>query len=434
MDNNVNNTNNIQSQEQAPVVPTPAPAQPAATAQPQAQAVQNIEQPQVQMTNVQQPPVVDEKKALKKQILFRWLGLAGIVIVVIIFFTFFYENKGPAKMTDAKSVTRAYFYSAIDSKYTDLYDYIYKPDNSFINSNDFNEYLANDKFYSDVQNSKIVSITEMYDTETNKKFDVVLKKDGKSTTYSVELVKDGANEWHVVVDDFYLKDWKIEIPSGAKLYINDAEVGTNLIRERKNNRDVYVLPAIATSSRTFKVVTLFGEIEKEIYVAGSNSGEILVPSVTDEKVVTEALESLKKIWNNMYTDYSDGKDVNSIKSKYFDDNVSLDNVKKYYNTGFDKISNKGNKNYLNKDIVMDSIIIDPKKDNLIESNDIIEIHFGYKITYLVDYIYNAATDSKEYMTRYSSIKLRKTDASYKIYEVTDEKLFNYLKYITKEYK
>ena len=379
-------------------------------------------------------PVSNEVYAKRRQGLFRII--AGIVLVVIIGVVAFiyYQNNESIDMKKPKSVAKAYVQAAIDKNFNEVLDYIYKPEVNYITVDDLSNYASNSTFYDEVSNGKIKSVTEVYKGDNDATYEVVVKTNDKANTYKIDMNVDYKKDWTVVVSDLYVSDYRIEVPTESDLYINNKKVDNSLVKEVKNNHDIYVIPAIAGSKSTIKVETLFGDLEEEVDISASNSGKSYIPKITDDKVLEEALENVKKIWNGIYDNYISEAGLSNVKMNYFDEKFSLDDVKKYYETGLNTLTNKNSKNYNNVKLNMDTIIKNEDKESLIVTSNVIELYFGYKISYFVDYLSADATDLREYMTRYSSIKLKKTSNGYVIYEVTDEKLFNYLKYITKEFK
>ena len=378
--------------------------------------------------------VSEEVYAKRRLVLVRVIAGVALVAIIVVLLLVFNNGDGVVDMKKPDSVVRAYVQTAIDKNYTEGLDYIYKPEINFITTENLSDFAANDTFYDEVYGGKIKKITEIYKGDDDATYEVTIKKNDDLKNYNIELNIDYKNDWAVMVEGLYTSNYRVEVPTGATLYLNDRKIDESLVKEVKGNHDIYSLPAVASTNTKFKVETLFGSLEEEVKVAPSNSGKVLVPKITDTKVVDDALEGVKNIWNGIYESYINNKDVSNVKTNYFDDKMTLDDVKKHYETGLNKLTNKDSKNYNNSKLNMDYIVNNEEKEALIINNDVIEVNFGYRISYTVDYLNSDATDSKEYMTRYSSVRLKKKDNSYVIYEVIDDKLFNYLKYITKEFK
>ncbi len=415
MNNEVNNNLN-QNQEVTPVVE-------------QEVSTQVIEQPIVSAPVTNEVPK-KEKKKLDKKTLIRIIAISIIVVGLAIYFILFHNWEPKEDPTDPKSVVNTYFTSLVKKDYTTAFKYVYLPDNSFVDEDDYFTFISNNKNFNNLSDNSIVEVTKVEKEQTTATYLLKLNNDKE---YNIKLRMNSNGNWYILTDNLYLENWKVEIPGDSKLYIGKELVDKSLSK-KENNHDIYTIPAIAPSSKDFKIVTNFGELSKKYDVAGSNSGDKITLELTEEKDIQEALNSIKELWNSMYKDYIDGKSKEDILKKYYDSNFKEEDLTKYFNNSFDKLTRKGNKNSIYTNVELESIIVNPNKKQIIEANDIIRIEFGYKIKFLEDFVYKDSTDLNRTMARYSSIQLRKTNNGYVINEITDEKLFNYLNYTTQEYK
>ena len=389
--------------------------------------VQSEPQVIVQATNSEQPK---QKKKIDKNLIVRLVAVLVVVLAVAAYFIFFFEWKPKEDPSDPKSVAYTYINSIIEKDFSRSFKYAYLPNNSFVDGDDYFTFISNNKKYNNISDKKIDSVNKIDKSQTNAEYEVILND---NTNYNLKLNMDSSGNWFVVVDNLFIEDWKIEVPGGSKLYIDDTLVDNNLAK-KSDNHDIYTIPAIAPSKKEFKIVTSFDEYKTSFDVAGSNSGDKIIPELNKEDEINSSLEYIKDTWNSLYKDYLSNTPKTDVLKDYFDSSFKEEDMDKYYTKSFDSLTRKGNKNSVYTNIELSDIKINENKKSYIEGNNVIKIEFGYRVDFLVDYVYSGSTDSKEYMTRYSSIELIKDNNKYKIHKITDEKLLNYLKYIDKEFK
>ena len=410
---------------QSPVAQTTQPAQ---VAQPQAQPTVNKQEPKVQV--IMQQGDNKQKKKMNKQTLIRIIAASVIVLGLAVYFIFFHKVEKATNEGDPKSVTTAYFQYLVDGRHREAIKYVYLPEDSYVTEEDYFLFTQNNSNFKDILGHTIKDVRKTSKTETKAVYIVTLNNDIDYTVH-LDMLSDG--NWRVVVEDLYLENWKVEVPGSSKLYIDGSLVPKRLAKANDKGHDVYTIPAIGPYKKEFKVETSFDTYTKKFEVAGSNSGEEIKLELTKEDEINSAIKYIKEMWNGMYKDYVEGTPNKDVLVKYFDTNFKESDMTKSFKDNFDQLSGKGNKQYTYKDVEMESIIVNPDKKQMIEGDDVIRIEFGYKLNTTVDYIYEGSKDVTKSMTRYSSIKLRKTKDSYKINEITDDKLFNYLKYTVQEY-
>ena len=374
---------------------------------------------QVQVIVQEQSTEVPKKKKMDKNTLVRLIAVGIIVIGIAIYLLFFHKWSFSVNESNPKSVIEGYF-SRIEGKdYSRAYDLVYIPDNAIVELDDFLTFISSSK---DLK--KVSKITESEKTKTTATYDVEFSDTGKKYKYNLNLISTG--EWKVVIDDLYIDGWKVEIPGESNLYIEDTIV-SSILSKKEGNHDIYTL-TIAPGNKKFKIETDLGNYSTKIDVAGSNSGEKIIPELEKEEELNSTLTAIKDIWNNMYKDYTKSVSKEDILKKYFDSNFKVEDIEKYYPKGFDTMTKKGNKNNTFTNLELVNTVKNVNKKTTIEADDIIKLEFGYKINFLVDYAYVGSKDLDKSMTRFSSIKLKKTGSGYKINEITDDKLFSFLSY------
>jgi len=375
--------------------------------------------------------VKKEKKKITKKTIIRLSAVLVVILAVAAYFIFFYEWKPKLDPKDPESVTEVYYNYLIDRDYSNALKYVYLPNYSYVDEDDFFSFVSNNSKLSMLYSKKIKEIKRISKVGNQATYEVIMNDDEIFNT-NLNMLSDGY--WYVVVDNLYITDWKVEVPGNSKLYIDNKEVNKTLSKLNDDTHSVYTIPAIAPSKKEFKIETSFDTYTTSFDVAGSNNGQKIIPELNKEEEINNALKYIKETWNSIYKDYTNSVSKEEVLKKYYDSKFTVEDMDTYYSKSFDSLTRKGNKQYINTNVVLDSIIINPNKKSYIEANDVIRIEFGYKMTHTVDFVYSNAKDWEEYMTRYSSIELKKTNDEYKIYRITDDKLFNYLKYNIKEYK
>lgn len=394
------------------------------------------EQPGVNVTpqTAVQPPVAENvaqnntpKKSNSKLII---IIVAIVAVIGLGLGAFFLFGKGGNKINNnnPENVAKSYVKAAISKDYTTAFSLIYLPEGAFVTTNDYSNYIQNKDFFLNIVDSKIESVTETLKSETDAKYDIVIKdKEDKSATLSLTLIcKD--NNWKVLEKDLYVENWKVIIPKNTKLLIDGTEVSENY-KTTIDLKDTYTLPAIAKSKKTFKLDNPIQSKELELTPLADNSGDEIKIELTDSALTESAFKFIKDTWNTLYAEYNKGTDVSNVQ-KYFSNNIDIETINKYYKTAFDSIT-KGSSGYKYENYNLESVIDNPNYENYVSSDEVISLNFGYKLTW--NWTFSWSNEMRT-MTRYSSIRLKKTADSFEIYEITDSKLFTYASQYTKDFK
>lgn len=305
-------------------------------------------------------------------------------------------------------------------------------ESDFITKDDLENNLPKTK-YQDIIGSKgkITSVTSGEGLTTKTVYVTVsygmgLNKEVKSVTVKCKL--NDNNRWKVDLSDICVKDWKISAPGGCKITIDGKEVDEKYKIESDNLYDNYKIPAILDSEKEVKIITnSFGESTQKVTPSSSSISKKIEMEPNDE-TVKSAYEFVKNTWNAMYNEYVAGSDVSNVK-KYFDSSVSDEVINSCYKKAFDSLTNASS-TYKNTDFVMTNIVDRKSSQNYVSTNEIITLNFGYTL----NWNYNSSSSSfPRTMNRYSSIRLKKDGDSWKIYNVTDTRLFSYSSQYTKNF-
>ncbi len=382
-------------------------------------------QPQPYYNNMPNQP----KKSNKT--LFIVLALVAVVILIaaIVGGIFLFKGKGSivgkANLSKPDSVAKAYVNALIKKDYKEAKKYIYIPKDGFVNDDDYLDYITRQEYTKEVVDKNIESVTEVRLASEQAEYSVLTRGEDKvGYTVTIPLVlNDG--KWYINEEKLYTKNWKFSVPGGTKVLIDGEEVDKKLISGKEETFDVYTLPAIAKESKHFAFENNLGKLESDITATGDGKVVKINMELKDEELVTKAREFIKTAWNDMAASALAKKDLSVIR-KYFDDSVDSDTINIYYKNMASLYKATASKN---KNIRMTQIIERKGSSNYINSNDIIALNFGYTVNWTWAYL----NGFNYTMNRYSHMRLKVDGDSFKIYQVTDEKIFSWLNNFTKDF-
>ena len=240
------------------------------------------------------------------------------------------------------------------------------------------------------------------------------ENDTELANYTFNMTMDANNNWVVLDNSFAVQNFSISVPGDVTVYIDDVEVNkdTYFVEKTGDNKmnDLYNFEYIGKSIKKIKIVGVDWETEVE-HTPTTNTGDPLKigKEIKDEELV-KALDELKLLWNNMYTDYTNDVPESELLAKYFSKKAAADaasTVVKKFNTLTEK----------EKDHVMAEILPHEDKDSYYLTADTMELQFKYKITYI-----DGKRESNQ--RQYGHIWLVIEDGAYKIAKITDENMFD----------
>ena len=349
-----------------------------------------------------------------------------LVIIVILFFSF--KESDEITYNNPKKMATNYVEALISGDYSRAFKYIYLPQDSFVNKKDFEEYVKNHNSYSKIKGKKL---SEIIDNEDNSFKVSVVDDKGGIIRFDLLILDRTINDYRIDEGDIFVSDYVMNVPSNTDIYIDNVLVDKGMITRKTKNEDMYVLPAIASSTKKIKLYTPLSEKEEEIIPSSENDGTHFKIELNNDELKTKALNYIMKTWNSMYSEYTKGSKIDSVK-KYFDEEVMDSEIKLYYKTGFDKMK-KGRTNIGEYNKYKITKIIDNKNEpSLVISDDLITLNFGYVLKWRWKY-YRFDSAVRMYMNRYSSITLKVKDDSFLIYNVDDGGLFNYSSQYTRDF-
>ncbi len=375
----------------------------------------------------QEPANVETKPKKKK---------TGLIIFVVLLLlcaigggVYFFLFKGGVPSTPDK-IAKTYIQHIIDKKYDDNYNLVYIVDNTFIENNDYLQFVQTENKYETINSKKIEKVEEKLKTEKDATYIIHLVNEDKTeSTLEVNLKQvDGA--WKVVESNFYITNWEFITAKGAVVTIDGKEVPRKFIKEDttlKSYKEKYSIPAITATKKAIILKTNIGEYQTDFTPLGSNSQIEFKILLTDTDLANKAFNYIKETWNNIYKDYTNKVDVSEVKEKYFDSSVDINDINKYYTESMKSLTSGDNYNYQ-----MIEVIPRDGKENYVFGDDLIYLNFGYKLTWKWALTKTYIWDKD--MTRWSNIYLKVDGDSFKIYLVPDEKLFSWANQFNHDYK
>ena len=356
---------------------------------------------------------------------------AGILLLVIIFviYHFFFGSLRNQSIgyNNPRKLVEGYIGTLINKDYKESIRYIYLPDDSFVNRNDFEKFIKTKYYYNEISDMTINSISD----DDSNEFDVTLNdKDGNTLKITVGIIERTKNDYRIDESDIYIKNYFFSVPKNTDVFIDDYEVSKDLIAKQNNEQDYYLLPAIANNEKTFKLVSKLGEKSLVVTPVESNEANKINIELTEE-FKNRAYSFIKSTWNDMYSSYSKKVDVKEMM-KYFDESFTEDDVKQYYSKSFKKISTGLTSIGKFQNYKISKMVDNPDDESIILSDELIKVNFGYTLKW--NWKWRGATSSiKMNMNRYSSIVLKVKDDSFVIYEIPDVGLFNYSNRYTRDF-
>lgn len=249
---------------------------------------------------------------------------------------------------------------------------------------------------------------------------VDLQTDDKTLeTFEVKVAMNADNVWYVVDDTYYIKDFYVLVPGNTELTVDGIAVSDDLFVEDAGYNtlaDLYKLPVIGRSEKEFKVACAnFEYTIKHIAEANDKENKFDAKKELDEEKLNAALDATKNIWNNMYNEWVENKDVDL--TKYFSKTSSPDypaNVK----AGFAELRKASS--YEDIDHHISIIQKRPDASCFYVNDKVIILNFQYQL----DWVWDFSMGGPESSRRFSHILLVEEDGEYKIFEISDSKLFN----------
>ena len=177
---NNQNVEVVNQTEVVQVVPTTEVVTEAVPATPN--VVESTPQPQVIIQEQTTQPETKKKK-LDKNTLIRIIAGVVILLGIGIYLIFFHKWEPKLDVNNPKSVLNTYFNSLIDKDYSNAFNYVYLPNSSIVDSDDFFSFISNNKNYSDLTGKSISKIEEVSKSNTVASYNVILNDSDKKYNF-----------------------------------------------------------------------------------------------------------------------------------------------------------------------------------------------------------------------------------------------------------
>lgn len=368
---------------------------------------------------------IEKKKNSKLIIIIVSLIICISALLCVGYFLLFNNSNKP------ESVLKKYVNNLLDEKYADNYELLYLPEDSFVTSNDYLEFVQSDSNYKIIKDYKLNSLEKTSETEKEICYNVTFinkEKNIKSIDFKLKL----GDNWGILEEKLYLIDWSIIVPKNTKIFVDEIEVPNRLKVNDGNidlNQEKYVFPAISKIKKTFLFDNKLSQKKVEITPLMSNYNDKISIELTDQDLISNAYKYIKTTWNELYQSYLNNENVSDIFKKYFDDSLDIDTVNSYYKDGFDSLT-RGTSGYKYVDFILTDVV--EQGANYVVTDEIITINFGYKLNWQWSFTKSFTNDLRS-MTRYSKIQLKIDGDSFKIYRIPDERLFSYCNDFTSDF-
>lgn len=281
---------------------------------------------------------INKKPKSKKN---KILLITLIIICAILGCTYKYFES----LASPKRVVKDYVKALINNDYDKLYSYLdIEGDNTFVSKKIFKELYKDSKSdtkildysigevkYSDSGLTASVKVSVSIKGSSNEDSSYIKLKKAKGKKYFF------FKKWIVDIDDTVevVKDYQISVLKGAKLYYSGLEVKDKYKDKKLSNdeNDVYILPIVFEKEAKVKAILKNGlEIENKVRPYTDNEKYTLSfskNSISKEQE-TKLLAFFKTTIEGIYNDIIEGKDWESVKSKYEREGLDTTKLKDTY--------------------------------------------------------------------------------------------------------
>ena len=190
---------------------------------------------------------------------------------------------------------------------------VYIPQDAFVSDEDIKWYLPRSDYGDIYKTGKSVTDITVGGTSIEKTATVQLDK----ASYMITLKLGDDNTWKVDIDKAFVDNWSIKTPRGCTVTVDDRNIDPYLVPSATDeSSNTYTFPSIM--SRTHKIVvssSLYRSFVEETTPRISSDTHQVICAI-GEAETANILKSLQNIWNNLYSAYTEGRDVQDIR-QYF---------------------------------------------------------------------------------------------------------------------
>lgn len=293
----------------------------------------------------QNPPAMAEKKPISKWILILVAEVILFVLLIYSLMRIIEKNNSPER------VAENYFVHMANGDWEEAYQEL---DLGEVNSNFINaEMFAKARKCTSLQvinNYQIIPDSGREEYKLGQalggdesvlgkdiRIDYRVKGETENSSYTISLNNVANSEWKVGTSYMICNDFRIIVPQGASVSVDDIALGKDYLISgdyyiNENRMDNYSIPYLFAGYHDIKVTMEGMEDVVDIFAAGYDSS--IQYMLENMQVKSEVLESLlQKAADNMKQIYSAamaGKNFNTIKSLFTEDEEILDQIRESY--------------------------------------------------------------------------------------------------------
>ena len=346
------------------------------------------------------------------------------------------ENKVQAVKTPAH-IAETFIDSLMSKNYVATLHSIGLNGSEFVTGEDIAWYLPRSDYKDiltlDFEKYEIQSEVVEQSTETAIVTVTVINKNDKDMfrQFDVVCALNENNNWFVKANDFYNTNYCFHASGGnTEVYINDIKVSDEYITSDNAGKHSvykeYVIPYITRKDVVIKVVGDDFEWEQTITPTSNNKDNAFkaIARVSDN---SREVEAVKSLFNRAVEIYESGAEISAYQEILSSD-ADLQLCEIIHN-GIDSMSEKsGSDNKPKKEnIRMTQCLNSTEKETYYLTDDLILVNFRYELSY------SRSSGRVQTMHRNGSIILKYEDSNFKIFKLTDEKLFTWLNHYTDEW-
>lgn len=340
------------------------------------------------------------------------------------------ENLEEGSVAKAENCVKNFINAINTQNFDGIADMIYLPENAFVSDKNVEWYLQRSGV-SDITGVKIKNFdVEISDGALTKDATVYINKSG----YQLSLAMDADNQWKIVMNDMFVENWSLKVPKGCTITVDGVDVDQYKIQATAIDvYDTYTFPAIAKQSvQVDTKSSLFGSFTQTITPSADSETVPLICKINDAET-TNILRQIQNVWNALYTDYTNGVDIESVKKYFtddFDNSVITDIMFNYFQALEKPAESEDQVSYSN--FYMKEAI--PWTTNnygcaILNTSDSVLVNFGYRLDF-------TSTNGGSYtLKKISQITMAydSAESTYKIKQVNDPKLFYNNDYTLNDY-
>jgi hypothetical protein len=305
-------------------------------------------------------------------------------------------------------------------------------DTTFITVDDFSWYIPRSS-YGNLLNTSY-EIDDVYSSSSSNTSNSASYSVGKMDV-DIDTILNNDNEWKVDFGSEYVSDYKIHVPSGVTIRLNNVPVSSDYITDINSEYDVYTIPALIEKDTSLIMIsTVYGDCECTFLPSdgGTYTAVFEITGSTRDELYSQTMDVLNELYDLYESGVTDASDFSTFTS----DKGKSDITTVVYNS-VDAAHNHNDANTLASDITFTTFVAiskeEAEKDGTVAcyltSNDTVVLNCKVEKTWILNNI-NQYKNTRVYGT----ITIEKTDDGIKIADMPASKnILTSLNFYTKEW-